>query len=146
MQNSGQDLMVIRLPEMYLTYAEAALETGQNMDLGLEYLNRVRTRAGMPAASELTEELIRRERRVEFAFENLRFYDIKRWDIGSEVFNGQVLGVRRGSVDAATGEVTWTGDHIVLEERTHIPERNYLLPIPQREMDANPEMTQNPGY
>jgi len=146
MQNSGQDLMVIRLPEMYLTYAEAAFELNQNLDTALDYLNRVRTRAGMPPATELTEELIRRERRVEFAFENLRFYDIKRWDLGSEVFNGQVLGVRRGTVDTQTGEVTWTGDHIILEERTHLPERNYLLPIPQREMDANPEMTQNTGY
>lgn len=146
MQNSGQDLMVIRLPEMYLTFAEAAFETGENLTLGLEYLNRVRTRAGLPKADELTEELVRRERRVEFAFENLRFYDIKRWDLGHEAFNGQILGVKRGSVNNETGEVSWTGDHIVLEERTFIPERNYLLPIPQREIDANPEMTQNPGY
>jgi starch-binding outer membrane protein, SusD/RagB family len=146
MQNSGLDLMIIRLAEMYLTYAEAAYQTGQNLDLGLEYLNKVRVRAGMPEASQLTEELIRRERRVEFAFETVRFHDIKRWDLGHEAFDGPVHGVRRGTVDNETGEVEWTGDHITLEVRTFIPERNYLLPIPQREMDANPEMTQNPGY
>lgn len=146
MQNSGQDLMIIRLAEMYLTYAEAALETGENTALGLEYLNRVRARAGMPEASGLTEELVRRERRVEFAFENLRYFDIVRWDIGEEAIDGTVYGVREGSVDNETGEVAWDSERIVLEERTFVPERNYLLPIPQREMDSNPEMTQNPGY
>lgn len=146
MQNSGQDLMVIRLPEMYLTYAEAAFETGQNMAQGLEYLNRVRTRAGLPKAAALTEELVRRERRVEFAFENLRYFDIVRWDLGEEAIDGTVYGVRKGSVNNETGEVTWESDHIILEERNFVSERNYLLPIPQREMDNNPEMTQNPGY
>ncbi|SHE64504.1 Starch-binding associating with outer membrane [Fodinibius roseus] len=146
MQNSGQDLMVIRLPEMYLTYAEAAFETGQNMAQGLEYLNRVRKRAGLPEATALTEALVRRERRVEFAFENLRYFDIVRWDLGEESIDGTVYGVRKGSVNNETGEVTWESEHIILEERNFVAERNYLLPIPQREMDNNPEMTQNPGY
>ncbi|MEX2403357.1 MAG: RagB/SusD family nutrient uptake outer membrane protein, partial [Balneolales bacterium] len=131
MANNGNNIMVIRLAEMYITYAEAAFETGENTALGLEYLNKVRTRGGLPKADVLTEELIRRERRVEFAFENLRYYDIVRWDLGPEV-DGRIEGVRTGSVDAETGEVTWDPDHILIENRTFVPERNYLLPIPQR--------------
>ena len=74
------------------------------------------------------------------------YFDIKRWDLGKTVLNGQALGCREGSVNTATGDVTWSNSYIVLEERTFIPERNYLLPIPQGEMDTNPNMVQNPGY
>lgn len=145
-QNYGANIMLIRLAEMYLTYAEAAVETGQNLDLALEYINKLRKRAGHTEATELTRELVRRERRVELAFEGLRWYDIKRWDIGPEVMNGPAYGSRVGSVNFQTGEVTWGDGYILLENRIFYPERNYLMPIPQREIDVNPNMTQNTGY
>ena len=138
--------IVIRLPEMYITFAECALKTGKDKDRALEYINKVRERAGMPDATELTDLLVKYERRMELAFEGLRYFDIKRWDLGKTVLNGQALGCREGSVNTATGDVTWSNSYIVLEERTFIPERNYLLPIPQGEMDTNPNMVQNPGY
>jgi len=146
MKNNGNNIIVIRLAEMYLTFAEAALESGKNTELGLQYLNKVRTRAGMPAATKLTEELVRYERRIEFAFENLRYFDIKRWDLGPRVLNGPVYGTRKGSVNMKTGKVTWGSERLKLNNRTFVPERNYLLPIPQHEMDVNSKMTQNPGY
>ncbi|SMO72896.1 RagB/SusD family nutrient uptake outer membrane protein [Fodinibius sediminis] len=146
MNNYDANIMVIRLAEVYLIFAEAALKTGQDMGLALDYVNKIRSRAGHVEATELTEELIRRERRVELAFEGLRYFDIKRWDLGPEVIDGPYYGSRDGSVNSQTGEVTWDDEYIMLEERNFIPERNYLLPIPQSEMDANPEMTQNPGY
>lgn len=144
--NFDANIMVIRLAEMYLTYAEAAVETGQNLELALEYINTVRNRAGQKPAEALTRELVRRERRVELAFEGLRYYDIKRWDLGPEVLNGSYYGSRLGTVNNTTGEVTWEEGYILVENRTFYPERNYLLPIPQAEIDVNPNMTQNPGY
>lgn len=147
--DSGQDIMVIRLAEVYLIFAEAALETGADIEYALDLVNEIRLRAGHVPAGELTEELVRRERRVELAFEGLRYFDIKRWNLGPEVLNGPIYGVRFGSVDENTGTVTWSGDEanrIQGETRTFFPARNYLLPIPQAEMDANPNMTQNPGY
>jgi starch-binding outer membrane protein, SusD/RagB family len=146
MNNNDANIMVIRLAEVYLTFAEAALQTGQNMDLALEYINKIRDRAGHVEASALTEDLVLRERRVELAFEGLRYFDIKRWDLGPEVIDGPYYASRDGSVNSQTGEVTWDDNYIILETRNFIPEREYLLPIPQSEMDANPEMTQNPGY
>lgn len=151
--NFGNNITVIRLAEMYLTYAEAAVETGANMDLGLEYINRIRSRVNHIEATTLTRDLVRRERRVELAFEGLRYFDIARWDLGPEVLDGPLYGSRLGTMDA-NGVVTWKGDgHIVndenyikLETRTFHPERHYLLPIPQSEMDANPNMVQNEGY
>lgn len=145
-QNFDAPIMVIRLAEMYLTYAEAAFESGQNLVLGLEYLNKVRTRAGQINASALTRDLIRRERRVELAFEGLRYFDIKRWDLVPTVMNGPYYGSRLGTVNQTTGKVTWGTGYILVENRTFYPQRKYLLPIPQSEIDVNPKMVQNPGY
>lgn len=145
-QNFDAPIMVMRLAEMYLTYAEAAVETGQNMDLGLEYINLIRQRAGLKKATVLTKELVRRERRVELAFEGLRYFDIQRWDLGPVVMNGAYYGSRLGTVDTQTGNVTWSDGYILVENRTFYPARKYLLPIPQSELDVNPNMTQNPGY
>lgn len=145
-QNFDAPIMVIRLAEMYLTYAEAAVESGQNLSQGLTYLNMVRKRAGQIEATTLTRELVRRERRVELAFEGLRYFDIKRWDIGAAVMSGPYYGSRLGTVNQTTGKVTWGTGYIVVENRTFYPLRKYLLPIPQSEIDVNPKMTQNPGY
>ena len=145
-QNFDAPIMVIRLAEMYLTYAEAAVESGQNLVLGLEYLNKVRTRAGQINATVLTRELVRRERRVELAFEGLRYFDIKRWDLGPTVMSGPFYGSRLGTVNQTTGDVTWGTNYILVENRTFYPLRKYLLPIPQSEIDVNKNMTQNPGY
>lgn len=145
-QNFDANIMVIRLAEMYLTYAEAAVETGQDLDRALDYINLLRARAGHVPATTLTKELVRRERRVELALEGLRYYDIKRWNLGPQVMNGPYYGSRLGSVNMTTGEVTWGTGYILVENRTFYPARNYLLPIPQSELDVNPNMTQNPGY
>ena len=151
--NFGNNITVIRLAEMYLTFAEAAVETGTNTALALEYINKIRDRVEHVPATSLTRELVRRERRVELAFEGLRYFDIMRWDLGTQVLNGPLYGSRLGTMDA-NGNVTWKGNgeivneenYIVLETRTFHPERKYLFPIPLSEMDANPSMVQNPGY
>lgn len=146
--NQSGDFMIFRLAEMYLIFAECALYTGEDTDKALDYINLIRARNGvnMPPKENLTEAVVRNERRIELAFEGLRYFDIKRWDIGSEALGGQVLGTRLGTVDHTTGEVSWEGDRIVVEERHFNADRKYLLPIPQSEIDLNPNMTQNPGY
>jgi hypothetical protein len=138
--------IVIRLAEMYLIFAECALKTGRDTDRALGYINAIRTRAGMPEAAQLDERLVRYERRIELAFEGLRYFDLKRWDLGPALLNGWALGCRNGTMNSATGQITWSEGHILLEERVFQPQRNYLLPIPQTEMDRNPNITQNPGY
>lgn len=77
-----------RMGEIYLNAAEAAFELGQAE--AVNYLNAVRERAGFPANSikTLTTEIIRNERRVELAFEDHRFFDLKRWRIAHQVWNG----------------------------------------------------------
>lgn len=149
--NQGGSFMVFRLAEMYLIFAEASLKTGRDQGLALGYINAIRARTGveMPPVAVLTEDVVRRERRVELAFEGLRYFDIKRWDIGATALNGPVLGARQealGAVNQATGKVTWSGPNVSVENRTFRPERKYLWPIPQSEINLNSNVTQNPGY
>lgn len=151
--NGGENVIVIRLAEVLLTYAEAAIELNQISDGVYDAIDLVRVRAGMPKVdrsvySTQTElrGLVRRERRVELAFEGLRYWDIKRWDIGQVSLNGSLYGCREGSVNAQTGIVTWGNDQIKLEDKIFHPDRKYLLPIPQSELDANPNIKQNDGY
>jgi len=83
--------IVFRYGEMLLDAAEAAFELGRSNE-ALSYINEVRERAGGAAfriqASELTLERIRNERRIELAFEDHRFNDLRRWRIADELWNG----------------------------------------------------------
>ncbi|MEX2368204.1 MAG: RagB/SusD family nutrient uptake outer membrane protein, partial [Balneolaceae bacterium] len=88
----------IRFAEILLNYAEASVELGEDAD-ARRALNRIRTRAGMPdvPATESGHELlerVRNERRVELAFEEHRFFDVRRWMIAPEAYeNGQGVDI-----------------------------------------------------
>lgn len=85
---SDQHIIKMRYADLLLMYAEAMFESGQGDDpLALKALNDVRGREGvkMAAKTELTREIIRNERRVELAYEGIRYYDIIRWNIAKDV-------------------------------------------------------------
>jgi hypothetical protein len=136
--------MIYRYADVLLMYVEALVESGQwNHPDVVKYLNMIRHRAGMPDVntavynSELKiRELYRRERRVELAFEGHRLFDIRRWKIGDKVMNGIV----EGATNPATGAV------VQVETRHFNPDRDYVWPIPAREIQGNPNMVQNIGY
>lgn len=149
---SGLNMTVIRYAEVLLSYAEAKIESNQIDATVYNAINLVRNRAGMPSVDQTAyntqatlRSLIRRERRVEFAMEGLRYFDIQRWKIGTQVMNGPVYGARLGTVDATTGKYTITGDSIKVETR-QFADKNYLWPVPQSEININKNLTQNPGY
>ena len=115
----GVDLPVIRLAEMYLTRAEAALRTGGDDDDGaLADVNLVRERAGLEPLDEVTVEGVLRERRLELDFEGQLLHDLKR--------TGQAIPTIDGALPATAPR--------------------FLYPIPQREIDANPNLEQNAYY
>jgi hypothetical protein len=89
-------------------YVESLIELGDysNPDV-VKYLNEIRNRAAMPNVDvtvynteDKLRELVRRERRVELAFEGVRYYDIRRWGIFEQVMNGQVLGAINPNTNA----------------------------------------------
>jgi hypothetical protein len=108
----------------------------------------------MPEATETDQaglrKRVRNERRVELAFEGLRWYDMKRWKIAGPVMNGPVYGVRPGSVNMTTGEITFKSpNHITVGDvRVFKEDRDYYFPIPQEDIDSNDALKgfQNPNW
>lgn len=152
--NTGLNMIIIRYAEILLTYAEAKIENGVIDNTVYDAIDKVRVRAGMPVTDRLVynsqvslRSLVRRERRIELALEGLRWYDIKRWKTGETDRKGPVYGARQGTVDKATGKVTFnTPDHQLIEQRLFDPKVHYLWPIPQKEIDINKKLGQNPNY
>lgn len=90
---SSQNYIDFRYAEILLNYAEAAFELGQQTE-ALDAVNQIRARAGIRLLnpSELNVERLRNERKVELAFEDKRFWDIRRWRIGTELFRSTYAG------------------------------------------------------
>ena len=143
--------IVYRYAEALLSYAEAVNEylgsptaTDGTFTLSaLDAINEVRANADMPNVEATSyadfQTAVRREWRVEFAFEDHRFWDVRRWKIGQSVM-GQIDGVeivRSGS--------TFSYSRKMVETRTWSDKMN-LYPIPQAETFNNPNLTQNPGW
>lgn len=152
----GGNWAIIRYAEVLLSYLESKLEAGTTIDQALldATINKVRGRAAvnMPAVTitDPTElrKIIRRERRVEFAWEGLRYYDILRWGIASDVLNGQYTGMKLTNDPAhyTTYPVDAEGYFIMGKTRAFKKGINELWPIPQSERDINKNLTQNTGY
>jgi hypothetical protein len=116
-----KNVKVFRLAEMYLTRAEANLREGTSIGASpLEDINLIRGRVNLPAKTSLTLEEILLERELELAHEGHSIHDVKRV---------------RGTVNDNTGSEVFQFDS-----------PRMVFPIPQREMDANPNLVQNPGY
>lgn len=134
----------LRLGEQYLNLAEAYYMTGDEEE-ARKALNAIRRRARMPEVNDSGEALlerIRNERRVELAFEEHRYFDVRRWKLGEKYFNKPVTGVT--ILRLPNGTRTYSPGKIV-EERKFF-ERMYWLPIPKSETDKNPKIAQNYGY
>lgn len=143
---------VFRLAEMYLNAAEAAYELG-NKELALKAINPVRERAGIKllVENQLTADKIRNERKVELAFENHRFWDLRRWRIAD-------LLVSQGGLEGFRGSALYPWfdirDNKYIFERGNRPpkhirsflEKNYYVKIEADDMNSNPKLVQNPGF
>ena len=138
--------ILFRLGEFYLDYAEAVYNaTGSANDAtyGMtanEAINVLRNRADiqMPKFTEDGEawvERYERERLVELAFENHRFWDVRRWKKGAQYFRTiQVAGIS-SSLMLTRSTITRQWD-----------EKFNFYPIPETERKKNPNLTQNPGW
>jgi hypothetical protein len=130
---SEQDWIILRYSDVMLMYAEATNEaTGPNQSV-YDAINLVRERPGInmpPLPAGLNQAdmrtRIRHERRVELGLEGLRWADIKRWKT-AETYIPTLIDL--GGV-----------------HRAFDPAKNYLMPIPQSEIDINTSLVQNPNY
>lgn len=153
-KNTYHDWPMLRFAEVLLTYAEAANEfygsTDDdivNEDLIYTCVNQVRARAGLPAVGDKTKgemrEIIHRERTVELAFEEVRYFDLRRWRKAETILNRPVHGALV-TKDESTGDFVYS-DPIEVENRV-FPERCYYYPIPQSELNKNTALVKNPGW
>jgi len=147
---SYSDFIVFRLAEIYLNYAEADFYLNGTGGNGLSYLNKVRERAGMPAKTALTQDIIRNERDVELMFENQRFWDIRRWRTAVAELNGiKNPGIEmRYDFDEDKYEIYFINSGGIQGDaatRIFLP-HNYYYPIMTKILNENPALVQNPGY
>ena len=139
-------LILFRLGEFYLDFAEAVFNaTGSANDAtyGMtanDAVNVLRNRSGikMPKFTEDGDawvERYERERLVELAFENHRFWDVRRWKKGDKYFRNIQVATISSNMQLTRSTVTrqWS-------------DKYYFYPIPQTELKKNPNLTQNPGW
>lgn len=166
--NSNRYWIIFRFAEAYLNYAEAMNEYLDVPDARVyNAINKVRDRVGLKklpiTAADATKEgmraRIRNERRVEFAFEDHWFWDVRRWMIaaGPEgVENTPIHGLNAQPTTAELvasgyGSNTREAGEAVFYKRVKLHDRvfedkHYLFPIPQDELDRAPYLIQNYGW
>lgn len=141
---------VFRVNELLLNLAEAANEYADVPPANAyTALNKIRTRSGMPnLPTGLTKGQFRirlqNERAIELAFENYRFWDLRRWliaDLGT--MNGDILGLKITKILPFTGQFKY--EEFKVEPRT-FNKNMYLHPIQRDELLKNPNLVQNPGW
>lgn len=157
-----ENYMFFRYAEVLLGYAEAQNEAVGPDASVLDAVNKVRTRGGNLPTVQATygnvsqqqmRQIIHRERRVEFAFEDKRWWDVLRWKIASKVLNGPTHGML---ITKKNG--VWNYDPTAVVVTKQWNDKMYFMPVPQVAIDKNPKMKaqnggpdnwvngQNPGY
>lgn len=169
------DRIIIRYAEMLLTYAEAKIELNSIDASVLDAINQLRARAygvnvnqiALYPAIKTTDQaelrkIVRRERRVEFANEGIRYMDLIRWRTAEIIFNRPMVGLpdpaqqdRSKWPFPGTPNIDSNGfadyspflsDIKILVNRNFDKNKQYLWPIPSAERLINPNLTQNPNY
>ncbi|TZF82786.1 RagB/SusD family nutrient uptake outer membrane protein [Pedobacter sp. BS3] len=154
----NHNFIIFRYADVLLSFAEAKNEVDGPVSVSdsiYTYLKAIRKRAGINAGDDEMyglgstllskadmRNLIRNERRIEMAFEEQRFWDLRRWKIAENVYNKPLHGIR----------ITKTGPLLDYRVETlnipfqFIAPRMYRYAIPYSEIIKNPNLTQNPGY
>lgn len=181
-RKTDPDKILIRYADVLLMFAEAKIELGEIDASVLNAINQVRARAykvnvtatSLYPAVTVTDKdqlrkVVRLERRMEFAWEGLRYMDIIRWKLADKVLNSDIYGmldvadlrtkvVNQGlwffpevpPIDA-DGVADFTSMYSkglvrLLADRKFDATKQYLWPIPTKEVLINSNLKQNPGY
>ncbi len=148
LQDMFTNKIIMRYADVLLMYAEACQANGHFTEgVWNETIRPIRERAGFisdgalnyPAGQEANMmEIIRRERRCELALEGLRYFDIVRWGLGTELLNRTVYGARMAQSNT---------QYIVAGRWQYRAGRDELWPLPAAELDKAPLLRpNNPGY
>ena len=170
---TSQNVPIMRYAEILLGYAEAKIELGELDQSVYDAINQVRNRVGMPNVSadrigniEKMRQLVRRERKVEFAIEGLHLIDMRRWGIGDlenekPMYGRPIEEIRYKGLSETDipnfkksdrHDLNDIPDYESYKEKLKVRDANRywdskfeLWPIPQQELDRNPKLVQNKG-
>lgn len=148
-------MVQFRLAEIYLNYAEALVELNK-LDEAKVYIDKIRDRAGIPSVDDAWDnystnpgyqntqegmrQIVRQERINELYFEGHLFFDYRRWKVAE-----QFVGMPdRGLETNATTVDDFIPMDLPLQRSFH--KGQYLMPIPQSEINKAPQLVQNPYY
>jgi hypothetical protein len=145
---SNRCLPMIRYADILLMYAEATNEfLGATQDV-YDAVEQIRQRAGLDPyqlktglSKDEMRTVIQHERRVELAFEESRFWDVRRWKLADQTDNQTMYGMRVKK--DASGNFTYTKETV---RKRSFRDAMYLWPIPQSETAKSADLLQNPGY
>lgn len=145
----ARDFVRFRLAEFYLSYAEALNEAQGPVPAAYEAVNRIRSRSGMPnLPAGLTKEEFRKkvqkERGIELAFEDHRWWDIRRWKVAEDFLTGEILGKQIYKVEPLTNPLTYRYQLYVVQRRTW-RDKFYLNNFRVSEINKG-YLVQNPGW
>lgn len=151
----------IRYTEIVLNYVEASIATGDEGE-ARNWLNKIRYRAGMPAISATSTDLLGayiNERRVELAYEEHRYHDARRWMIADQTLGRgvKVIKVSATLKAGATARTPYQYDTNVYNYSYNVVDNNdnetrtwddkmYYMPLSRDEINRNELLIQNPGY
>lgn len=144
--------ILYRMADAYLGYAEALNESDPGNPEILENINLIRERAGIPPLEQgLSQSAIRkaiqRERRIEFNAEGVRIHDLRRWKIADQYLNGQLWGMNfTGNVRSDDPNNPNAFFKRTFYKNRVFTNKMYLWPVPQAQIDINPNLVQAPGY
>ena len=151
---------IFRFTEMLLNAAEAVNEA-EGPGTALQYINQIRSRAGMPnypgsLSQAQLRDRIRNERRIELSFEDHRMWDVRRWKLYDGITQSgetslpryqQVLNLYGVKITGTkTAPVFTYGRAETVFSRTFNTPKNYVFPIPANEVKRAPNLKQNPGW
>lgn len=139
-----------RVGELYLILAEAENEYSGPTSEVYEAIDEIRERAGLEGLEEGLDQgqmrdRIKHERRIELAFENHRFFDVRRWKDAEKTQSGKVHCLNIYEGNALNDDKFY--ERVECEERIFQSPQHYFFPIPQTEIDKNKDkLVQNLGW
>jgi len=146
-QNSNENSWLeFRFAEVLLDYAEACIELGDVQE-GLDAINMIRNRAGLPdrvtADQDQAREWYRHERLIEMLAEGDRWYMLRKWMIaGEEIQDHHPMEIYHFN----DGVSMYIHNTDILADDRQWEDRQYWLPISITELNKAPQLQQNPGY
>ena len=145
-----QPLIVLRYAEVLLNKAEACYRNGDTNGANAA-VKAIRSRVNLPYKNKSGEELwnaIRQERKVEFAYEGLWYWDLRRWKVAHKQYPEGLTGYQQhGLKIEKNSDGTFTYTYVSVDDQDrNFSEKMYQFPIPSSELDNNAEVDQYPAW